>query len=642
MATRSRTPCSLRCPTRTSDRSAESLVRLFAALGLTCVVLTLGQIGGAAPAFAHGGGAAAADLSAADTVARVVALAAAALLAGVVLIRPRAGAPTECARRLLATIAAAGVLAAVAGVAGELAGPRYLTLVPLLALTAVAAQSGPVWFCLPAGAASLVWLCWSALTDSFGAALLMLGHVGVAVVWAGAVFASATAEPGTRAALVRKLGPLALGAGVLAAVTGVLSARSYDVTLDGITITDFGTVVVLKSALLVGAGALGLGVRLRVRARPSSRPRRDGVLARLELGVLLTAIVAGAVLTSLPPPGPPPVAGAPLVRALILDDVTTGLVIAPQRPGLNLVHLMTDRFTEVVVDGRRYQAEPRPGTQGLWAEVRLPAGRSLLEVRQGRQVAAQIVNTGSGPDQSALSGPDGTECAAAALGAVLGGSRAPLAPCPSESLAPTDAVALHALVALLDKRGVRSLGLITDASPRGAAAEREVRSAARAARLRVFSQGSNGGRVDAVIALAGWQVSRSELETLRAGTAPLYGTYLAPWLMQAALVAAGGGSPLAALPFDPAGPQARDYLSVLRRVGPGESASAAGLLAFLAARGEQPAQRDVLLYAATVGFEVMPMSGGPGGSQMDHRGFNATWLGRGALTPVSGPLRAAE
>jgi hypothetical protein len=144
-----------------------------------------------------------------------------------------------------------------------------------------------------------------------------------------------------------------------------------------------------------------------------------------------------------------------------------------------------------------------------------------------------------------------------------------------------------------------------------------------------------------VIALAGWQVSRSELETLRAGQPPVYGTYLAPWLMQAAVVAAGGGSPLAALPFDPAGPQARDYLSALRRVGPGESASAAGLLAFLAARGEPLARRDVLLYASTVGFEVMPMSGRPGGSEMDHRGFDASWLGSGALTPVTGPLSTA-
>ena len=603
------------------------------------------QVGAAVPAFAHGGGESAADLPAVDGVARAVALAAAALLAGAALVRPLAGPPTEAARRLLATAGAAGVVAAMAGAVGNLSGPRYLALVPLLALTAAAALRGPAQFSLTAGATTVVWLCWSAIRDSPGEAALMLGHVGVAVIWAGAVLTSATAEPGTRAALVRRLGPVALGAGVLASVTGVLSARNYDVTLDGIAITDFGTVVALKAALVVAAGSLGLGVRFLLRARRSggsaSKASGGGVLARLELGVLVTAIVAGVVLTSLPPPGPAPVAGAPLVRVLTLDGATTGLVIAPQRPGLNLVHLMTDRLTDVVVGGQRYRAEPRPGTQGFWAEVQLPAGRFLLEVRQGRQVAAQIVNTGSGPDQAALSGPDGTECAAAALGAALGGSRAPLAACPSESLAPTDAAALRGLVASVGARGAQSLRLIIDSSPRGVAAEREVRAAARSAQLGVFTQGRPArGNVDAVIALAGWQVSRAALATLRSWTPPLYGTYLAPWLMQAAVVAAAGGSPLAALPFDPNGPAARDYVSALRRVGPGESASAAGLLAFLAARGGSTSPRGVLLYAATIGFEVMPM--GPAAGGMDHGGLDASWLGGGALTPVSGQLRGDE
>ncbi len=607
------------------------------------LILTLSQIGAAAPASAHGGGESAADLPAADTVARAVALVAAALLAGVTLIRPLAGSPTEPARRLIATFAAAGAVAAVAGAVGNLSGPRYLLLIPLLALTAAAALRGPVPLALAAGAALVVWLCWSAVTSSVGDAVLMLSHVAVAVVWAGAVLASATAEPGTRAALVRRLGPVALGAGVLAAGTGVLSARNYDVTLGGITITDFGTVVVIKVALLVGAGLLGLGVRFvlrarRVRSDSDPDPRRGAVLARLELGVLVTAVVAGAVLTSLPPPGPPPVAGSPLVRALTLDDAITGLVIAPQRPGLNLVHVMTDRFTDVVVDGRRYRAEPRPGTQGLWAEVQLPAGRSLLEVRQGRQVAAQIVNTGDRhPAQDRLSGPDGAECVSAAMGAFLGGSRAPLEACPADALAPADESALRGLVKNLDTRGVRRLRLITDPTPRGAAAEKAVRAAAKAAGIVVAENPAPGqGKADAVLALAGWEISRSSLDGLRAGPAPLYGTYLASWLVQAGAVAAAGGAPLAALPFDPTDSEAQAYLVALRRVGPTESASPAGFVAFLAARGQVLLSGGSVLYAATVGFEIMPMGGGQDSAGgMNHGGVDSTWFGGGALTPVS-------
>jgi hypothetical protein len=47
----------------------------------------------------------------------------------------------------------------------------------------------------------------------------------------------------------------------------------------------------------------------------------------------------------------------------------------------------------------------------------------------------------------------------------------------------------------------------------------------------------------------------------------------------------------------------------------------------------------VLLYAATGGFEIMPMGmeGSPGTGH-GHGGVDASWLAGGALTPVSGKL----
>lgn len=569
--------------------------------------------------------------------ARAVAIAAAVLLTGVALLRPLAGPLTESGRRLVATAAAAGAVAALVGTIGSLPVPRYLGAIPLLMLLAGLAAFGPGRLAAAAGLGGVAWLCWDALTDDPGEALLMVGHVGVAAVWTGAILASASAAAGSRSALVRRLGPVAIGAAVLAAVTGVLSARSYDVTLDGITVTDFGTLVVVKSALLVGIAVLGLSVRLRLRRRAGAGAA-GGVLARAELSLALVAIVVGAVLTTLPSPGPTPVAGVPLARALDFDEDTTGLLIAPQRPGRNLVHLMTQNLTDVVVDGRRYRASQRPGSQGVWAEVELPAGRSLLEVHQGTRVIAQIVNTGSGPIQSTLVGPDSAECAAAALGAALGGSRQPLTTCPAQALAPADAGALRAVVAGLAARGAKALRLITDTSLRGVAAERAARAAAKAAGLTVRELDPSGlptGRTDAVLAVAGWEVTRTGLAAV-AGTPPLYGIYLAPWLVQATVVGATGTSPLAALPFDPAGPEASAYIAALRRVGPQESASAAGLYAFLAAQNRALPTRDVLLYAATGGFEIMPMNGG-GTDTMSH-GLSRSWLGRGAVTPVSGRL----
>lgn len=578
-----------------------------------------------------------------------MALATAALLAGVALIRPLAGRPTELAKRAIVAAVGVGAVAALVGAIGGLAAPRYLLLVPLLVLGAAAALVGPGLFGVPAGALIVGWLCWDTLRASAGTAVLLLAHVGVVAVWAGAALASATAAPGGRAAVVRRLGPLALGAAVLAAGTGVLSAHNDNVTLHGITVTDFGTLVVLKVALLVTAGALGLVVRALLRARRATVASRDGVRrgpgvpARLELGVLVLALVVGSVLTSLPAPGPAPATGVPLARAIDLDDALTGLVVAPQRPGVNLVHLMTDRFTDVDVAGRRYRAQPRPGTQGLWAQVQLPAGRSLLTLHQGRQVAVQVLDTGSGPDQGALSGPDqgalsgpdGPECAAAALGAVLGGAKTPLPPCPSQTLVPADAAALRAAVAYLGTRGVNQLTLIADASPRGVAAEREVRAAARTANITVPEAGGpRTGPPQAVLAVAGWQTSETMLDALKAGPAPTYGTYLAPWLVQYSLVAAAYGSPLAVLPFDPAGPLAQAYVLALRQVGPLQSASTAGFYAYLAALGRPLPPRGLLLYAATVAFQIL----GASGSGHGHGGSGTTWLGSGPLTPVSLPL----
>jgi hypothetical protein len=95
-------------------------------------------------------------------------------------------------------------------------------------------------------------------------------------------------------------------------------------------------------------------------------------------------------------------------------------------------------------------------------------------------------------------------------------------------------------------------------------------------------------------------------------------------------VEAAGGAPLAVLPFDPGGQAALDYVAALRQVGPTESASESGFYAYLAALGQHPPAQNLLLYAATQAFDIMPTH--------DHGGVNGTWLGGGALPAVSRPL----
>jgi hypothetical protein len=291
------------------------------------------------------------------------------------------------------------------------------------------------------------------------------------------------------------------------------------------------------------------------------------------------------------------------------------------------------------VNGRNYQAQPRPGSQGLWAQVQLPTGRSLLTLHQGRQVAVQVLDAGSGPAQDVLSGPDGAECAAAALGALLGGRRTPMAPCPAQSLAPADAAALRAVVAYLGTRGVDELTLVADSSPRGVVAEREVRTAAARANITVMEVSALAGRKpQAVLATAGDEVAWATLQRLRIGPAPTYGTYLAPWLLDSALVAAAGGAPLAVLPFDPAGPQAQIFVSALRLVGPQQSASTAGFYAYLAASGHSLPAAPLLLYAAAGAFQIL----GTAGAGHGHGGTGVTWLGAGPLVAVTKPLPDPE
>jgi hypothetical protein len=404
-------------------------------------------------------------------------------------------------------------------------------------------------------------------------------------------------------------------------------------------VSPVGKLVVAKAGLLLGAAALGLAVRYLVR-----RTRVAGPLARVELGVLLVAAVLGATVTGLPGPGPAPIAGVPLVRQLTIDEAATGLVVVPQRPGTNLVHLATDRFSDIKVAGHRYTAEPRPGAAGLWAVVQLPAGRSRLRVIQGRYVVQQVLNTGPAPAAGApadaldIAGPDGPECLTAALGATLGGSKLPLIACPGRVLLSTDAIALQALVTQLAGRGVKTLAVVEDATPRSTDALAVVRSAADVHQVAVKAMPAtapNFAGVDAALAVSGWQPTAAALVATRKHP-PLYGTYVAPWLFDTPLVAATGGSTYAPLPFDPQGDQANAYLAALSRVGPA-TATESGLLAYLHAR-EEEISGSVVLYAGSSSISVMPM-GGPAQAAHDEGGAAVAWLNDGATTPVSRPLQ---
>ncbi|MGQ0845223.1 MAG: hypothetical protein ACT4QF_13935 [Sporichthyaceae bacterium] len=605
-------------------------------LGALLVGLTVFQIWGtAAPALAHGGGAELADYSPASRISYTLALAASVLVAGAALLRPLIGVPTEGARRLIVTAGAAGVVATVVVAIDRREVGQYSASALLLAVGLAVLFRARAWPPVPIGGALVVLLAWDALRDGALAGLLMVGHVLVAAVWSAAVLASATAERGTRLAVARRLSPIAVASAAGATVTGVLSARDRGVSLDGIAVTSFGTVVLVKAALLVVVALLGLGVRIALRRRAGA-PRLAGGLARAEFGAMVATVVVGVVLTSLPSPGPPPREGVPLLRTVTLDDRSAGVLVLPQRPGRNLVQVMTERYTELRVDGRTYVPKALPTAEGYWAVVDLPEGRSRLEIRQGGEVVQQVLDVGSAPVPTPQAEPD-AECASAALGALLGGSQAPLAACPAQALDDRDAGALRALVVELDRRKAGKIRLVLDRTPRSTAAEKVVAEQADAAGIELVASGS----ADATLALAGWDAALTTLSALAKDPPPVYGTYLAPWLVQDPIVAATGTSPLSPLWFNPDEDAAVGYLLALRRVAPNQSATSAGLAAYLdvrAARGLTNADpgEAIRIFASTSGFEIMPM-GTVDGAPMKH-GVRVAWQPRGSLTPVSTPL----
>ncbi|MBW4722032.1 DUF6239 family natural product biosynthesis protein [Saccharothrix obliqua] len=341
-----------------------------------------------------------------------------------------------------------------------------------------------------------------------------------------------------------------------------------------------------------------------------ARPRRS---LHATAAVLAVAVLAGAAhLTAVDPRRPVP--GVLQSREVALGGEAVRVLVAPQRPGWNLVRVTRGGIAAGAAPERLTATAPRPGTGGWWALVDLPPGRGSLWLRRGGELVALPVDTGSrrGPD---VSGPDGPECADAVLGAwlaerVAGG-------CPADQLTGGDAEALRATVGFLAARGRRSVTLVADHSPRASAAAAVVHDA-----LRRNGMTDSGGPV---LVVAGWAAADRALRDVAAGRLPGGGSYLAPWLLTAPLLAIPAAQviPLRQSPREPA---ALAYVAALNDRVPGAVATPAGYAAW---RGE-PDTGPLRLYAASL------VTMGLGTSRHAHGGV--TWFPGGGITPVSDGL----
>ena len=484
-------------------------------------------------------------------------------------------------------------------------------------------------------------------------------------------------------------------------VVGVLAVAHHERTFRAVSAVP--TALTARNGRSSRAESTKRALRQADRAESTKRARgrasRGREVLRIATVLGATGLAAAGVLGALPPPGPAPVPGRPLLRTIASGGEVLSVLVAPLRPGPNLVHVSGAYPAEgeavpAAAPTSHHQSAPattatvaagdsppvpitaRDGAGGGWAVVDLPAGTGVLTVSVGTGSATVPVDTGSttgttsgsdtGTDTAsgsdtgsttgttsgsdtgsdtgtgtgsgvatALTGPDGPECASALLGDLAG--QRPGAPaadvmaCPSDALSEADAAALRATVRSIVDRGVDSIRLVSDESPRSVAAAELVRTVAPEVDL--------VDRVDpdsALVVVSGWGPARAALEqaSARALETPTHlgGTYLAPWLLTPGVVTATASSVLP-LTFDPQETLSRRYAGAVAAMFPGEPPATAGYLAWARHEGVPPAERPTLFGAAPVD---VPMTS----TGEHHAGAPnpASWFPGGTVVPVSPPL----
>ncbi|GAA4698241.1 hypothetical protein GCM10023215_40780 [Pseudonocardia yuanmonensis] len=479
------------------------------------------------------------------------------------------------------------------------------------------------------------------------------------------------------------LARVAITAGFVAVVAGTAQVvvsgpdTAHDLTGSGYGLA--GLAAVVLPVLVVAGWAVALLPAGRLRARE---------LYRIAWGAGVAGIAAAALLATLPLPGPGPEPGRPLLRTVDAGAGRLAVLVAPMRPGPNLVRLSGTGYpppgttsgtangtangtavqpvalatgghdhgprlptaASVSTDPTSAPAVPftaRDGAAGGWAVVDLPAGASTLTVSAGGVTSTVPVDTGSAtatpapPAQAALIGPDGPECAAALLGDLVGQRPGDVTPeagtCPSDALSDADAGALRATVRTLTDHGVRSVRVMGDGSPRSRAAAELVRTRAAEAGARLVERPDADS---ALIVVSGWTPAAATLReaSARALETPTHlgGTYLAPWLLTGQVVTRTSSS-VVPLAFNPQDQRAKRYAGEVGAAFPGEAPSTSGYVRWAAHSGVPLDDRPTLFGAAPV--DVPMTVNAPGDAGGHHGGGNpAAWFPNGTVVPVSAPL----
>jgi hypothetical protein len=555
-----------------------------------------------------------------DLLVRIVLITGTSLVAGAGLLRSSGGQPNRLGSTVVWVAATMAALAL--GLGLDLSGWAMFVVLPQIGLTLLIAavlRDSPHIATPAAGVLALI--VTAEVNAGLSGAELVLSIVGTVAGFLalGGLLLLVTGRPERPRRLAAVV---VVAAAVVAATVGARALLAGVRPGQGMLDTDFGRFAILTTVLVLVALAACLPL---VAGRSAVLGGRTALLLPL---ILAVGLGSGASLAALDhPPSPATPGGPALVRAVLGGSPAT-IVVAPHRPGPNLVWV-SDPAVQVGLDpDALLTAVENPGLDGGWVTVELPAGTSRLWIdRDGTRVPILLDARSEAPEMAGLTGPSGAECLSAAVGALAGGGVAP-SRCPANELPAADAVGLVGAVRTLASRGAPDLRLVTDSTPRSAAAEAVVRKTAAETGMLITSARQPGG---ATLVLADADTAFTVLADHVNAPAP-YGVYLAPWLAVGSLMHYSSGA-VVPIAFDPQGEDPTRYIDALRRQGIVDAlATPSGYRAWRSATGAPPLAEPVRLFAGFAGFYMFPNHKGHGS------GDELSWIPGGRVTAVSPPL----
>lgn len=421
-------------------------------------------------------------------------------------------------------------------------------------------------------------------------------------------------------------GAVAVLATAPVAMTAPLATESSPYA-HGLTPSSAGNGLLLAVAIGIGcaiAALAALAVLVR-RGRASRRWHSPGMVAL----VLIVGTLAGGATYLVNSDEHNAVPGVPFTTQLSLDGEQVGVMIAPHRPGVNLVHVSRKGVLIGLDPARLRSTEPRKGAGQGWATVRLRQDTESLWLSRGGQTVEIPISPGDTAHADAgYAGPNGPECLSLMHGALLADS-APPKRCPGTWLDAADAAALRTTIRFISDRGHDVITLVGDGSPRSAAAENVVRTASARHAIRVCTGRTRRDRCsagpDPTVIVAGWETASATVNDLATGELSSYGTYLAPWLLTPELLTPPAGQVIP-LRYPAMGRSASRYLAATRVDGLALPPSAGGYLAWRENRDDQ-ANAAIRMYASASVSQPF-----------EHHAHYSSWLPGGSVVPISGPL----